>query len=278
MLSAKERGAECQADENKVIRCLQNMFTLFDEAGIVFCLSHGYEKYPSELGRDVDIIIQRSINVDDLISFFTDHRSKIGATLVYHSGMYITLATHGSGQVPQFVHLDFSHDATCGLSYIADGDAILRTRERWQNIWIPAQHYASAIVLFRALYKDFNQDHCENIDSLRGLETRSLLNGIFGKRDYDLISHAFSRDRADPILSKNFKQVRRRMMIRAFFKAPRYSLKTFAKSVTAKIGRLLAPPGMHIAVLGPDGAGKSTLIAGLDHALSTLFTDRKSVV
>jgi|GEM_PF-303509 Sugar transferases involved in lipopolysaccharide synthesis len=42
-----------------------------------------------------------------------------------------------------------------------------------------------------------------------------------------------------------------------------------------KAGRLLRPPGLHIAVLGPDGAGKSTLIENVRGVVGPCFGDWK---
>lgn len=58
---------------------------------------------------------------------------------------------------------------------------------------------------------------------------------------------------------------------RALRERHRYGPLLMAREALRLAGRLVRPPGLHVAVLGPDGAGKSTLLTNLEVFLGPCF-------
>lgn len=253
---------------------LCKVLSLLDGRGIAWCISHGYEGLPHSWGADLDIVIERSVSAAGLHSLLDSHAEEIGARTVGQRGMFVTLAIAQTAGPPQFLMLDFAHDVTCGRHLLYRGETVLARRRRMGNIWIPAPGTAFDIIVARAVLKAMSPP-----DDWTGLtahfladpaDTRSVVEQRWPQADARMILAAAVSGNWKPVTS-DFAGLRRRLAWRSFTQSPAGVVGSIIREQAARLGRLLRPRGLHVALLGPDGAGKSSVIAALEQALAPLF-------
>lgn len=252
---------------------LRQVLSLLDERGVSWCISHGFERLPWSWGTDVDIVVRRSMSASDIHDLIESHAERIGARPIGPKSMFVTLAITSPDGPPRFLKLDFAHDATFGRHLLYRGEEILADRKRQANIWVPAADKAFDIVLTRAVLKANPETwsavaahfFADPAGARRTLERR------WSKSDARVILAAITTgDRG--LLRAQFTGMRRRLAWRSFKNAPVSHVATIVRVQAARLGHLLWPRGVHVALLGPDGAGKSSVITALEQSLAPLFT------
>ncbi len=265
-----------QADQTKSASALtvSRLFDLLNRQSIPFCLSHGYQALPQSWGRDIDIIVDRGIAAQALRTLLNAQVAFLSARVVLQRGFYFTLQCLKTEGLPEFVNIDFAHDATLDGVLIASGKAILAARRQRLNFWIPTPGMAFIIQALRiALRQSHGPRAVENL-TLAFAEDPVCVKAALQVAWPEQMARDFASaaEHASwtmlPSLAVDLRRHHMRHDRRVRPWAPAlYALKAFAE----RVGRLINPPGVHIVFIGPDGAGKSTTIVGMAAALEPLF-------
>jgi thymidylate kinase len=151
--------------------------------------------------------------------------------------------------------LDYSSLAgeICTLSKQAEAAVTTITSLAYAGLFKKKQYAHSA----RSAAEEKNSDYQKLLSKALGSETASKLNELIAS------DASGSIDTASLLVRNGLKKVARRRLPRN----TRDSLWT----IKFRLGRLLSPPGMLIAVIGTDGSGKSTLIKRLETRLRPVF-------
>lgn len=254
---------------------VSRLFDLLNCQSVSYCVSHAYQRLPQSWGGDIDVIVDRTMTSDALRSLLKAHEAFLEARVVLQRGSYFTLQCLKASGLPEFVNLDFGHDATLGGVLIAKGEDVLATCRARQNFRIPSPGMAFMIQALRMALKQsharrgaedltltFAEDPAAVTAALRAAWPASLADGFSTAAKNatwnalpplaaQLRTHHLGRDRKARPLAQ-----------------PLHAFRTLA----ARLGRVIYPPGVHVVFLGPDGAGKSTTIEGTAAALDTLFS------
>jgi thymidylate kinase len=203
------------------------------------------------------------------------HEAFLEARIVRQSGLYFTLQCLKPKGLPEFVNIDFSHDAMYEGVCLASGETVLGKRHQRHNFWIPAAGDSFVIQALRLAFKQsFTASEAENLTSIFVGDPDGVKARVHSAWPANIAAgfmHAAEQASwiAFPALSKALQRHHLRLQwLERPFVMPQEGLKKTA----ARLRRLVSPPGVHVVFLGPDGAGKSTTIEGTAAVLKPLFS------
>lgn len=245
------------------------IFASLDDAGICHVILHGHEDLPHQTGSDIDILVARDVSFQRLQQVLAASHARTGARLVRRTGGFITLSVVDAGPDESLVHLDFSHRLAIGRTEFMDATAILRNRVRNGAFWIPALGDDFSAYLSRVILKQrLDARSVRRLQHLMARSPETCIKALAGLKGLspsarDLLATATASgiwDSVVPILpglAAGLRTASRR----------EHPLTTLALTLgdwRNRISRLLRPGGMSVVMLGPDGAGKSTVIRNLE--------------
>ncbi len=249
---------------------LLGVFDTLDRAGIRYCVLHGYENYPGRIKSDVDVLICAEVAAAQLHTILQENRGSIGADVVRRSGYFIILAGRNDDSSPSFLTLDLCVD--CGLDSLpfSAGAELLASRRRYRDFWVPAAHLEFGCYVARTIAKG-------GLDEARERRLSSLY-----RQDPDRCDEQVAQFWAEPSAgmiiaaarSGMWEPVRQRLGAlaselrrRAILLRPRQFFAYMRSGIVGRITRVLKPQGLVVALLGCDGAGKSSLIEALEQTI-----------
>lgn len=246
-----------------------------DAAGIAICLLHGHERFPPELGSDVDCIIDGAVSAPALLQLLHDKRARVGAVVVRSLGMCVTLAGRNADGSPCFLTLDFSHDCEVDGLLLKPGRDILASRRRLGEFWIPAADVAFGCYLTRSIAKGRLDDErirklarlCR--EDLKGCEAQ--IRRYWNGENAEMLVAAARIGHWEPAI-QNLPRLRLSLMWRTIARDPVGLARRKVSGWLGRVERVVWPHGVSIVVLGPDGAGKSSAIEGMGRILAPAFS------
>ena len=239
--------------------------------GLRYAVAHGLDGYPKRLGRDVDVLVQAS-HVDRAVGAATDVLEAHGLIVVHLHPIWgpRIVAVEPTSRAMLEVHL-ITELSWRGTVLITAPNA---TRSVGPIEVDPELSFAKRILApllagnadrFHRKPDAFSFDEGE-ADAASRLMTRIM------DADLGLALHR-SIGTGDVAAAQSIAPaVRRSILRRALTRDPVGFAARSLRSVTRKLSQPFAASAPTIALVGPDGAGKSTLIRGLlarDHGIFT---------
>jgi thymidylate kinase len=241
---------------------------------IEYCILHGWDADASCLSSDLDIVVAPK----DLTAFETalDISSFVGISqlLHYESTGYFFLArlptTQGIAFAEFDVGIDYRRD---GLVYLSNAD-LLKNRRLWNDLWIASTESEFAYLLVKRI--------CKQSISARQANCFLELQVELGERSFAVCRQLVGTRWAKRVVGwiatsdltafeTNLPRLRRALRWRRLICDPLSPVRYWWQEVVRLQLRLRYPTGLLVAILGPDGAGKTTLIEGLKRELSGTF-------
>ena len=258
-------------------RALSLVFAALDRAAVRYCVTHGYEDYPQRPGSsDVDIVVAADWRPRELAALICEALRGAGGALVGMWGGYMVAAGRSAGCAPWSLALDFRADYTLGYRCFCTGEEVLGGRRRQGEFWVPAPDVEFACRLVRRIAKRALDD--AEAARLGGLYRRDpagcrrQLARFWRPRRARLVEAAAAGGDWGPVkqrLRPLGNEARRRVLAHR----PLSAIARFLRRLRRR-ARLLAAPegGFSLVLLGPDGAGKSTVAERLTAALGPAFS------
>lgn len=260
-------------------RILLRLVDLLDEAGIPWCLLHGYASYPQCIRSDVDCLMPRQvIGSGRLARLLHENRQRLGARMVQwvdEETTYIVLAGQNSDGSPCFLQLDISTDYQVKKRRLCRGDEILQGRRRHGPFWVPASRLEFGCYLARKIAKGrLDAIHGRRLSELYQQEPvacRQQIERFWPAQSAALIAAAACSGQWAPVQG-SLEMLRAQLLRRGALRSPL----SFISNQFCVFGKRLARwcwpgHGLHIVLLGPDGAGKSSLARALAGDLAPAF-------
>lgn len=271
--SGDVRGATA-APENEPGRILMRVFETLDNAAIGYCVLHGYEDYPGHVPSDVDCVIDAGTSAERVLALLSEHRDSIGAEVVGARGYYIVLSNREMGRDRCFLTLDLgTHCDSLDLP-LYDGCEILSSRRRRGAFWIPGAALAFGAYLCRCIAKQkLDPDRAARLSRLYADDPEGCAKQVarfWPPASADLIiAAARSGDwhQARTLLVPLARELRRSAIRRRFWRWAGNRL----RALRARMARVIRPAGVSVVLLGPDGAGKSSVIEAIGPRLAPVF-------
>src|SRR5712691_12957988 len=267
--------AESAGPSNGTGRILLSVFELFDRSGIPYCVLHGYESYPQRVKSDVDCVIDPRVTPAQIFALLHRNSASLGAEVVRCRGYYFVLAGRNNDGSHCFLTLDLGVDCELdGLPFYTASE-VLEGRRRHHQFWIPAAHMEFGCFLARSVAKgNLDEGRARKLSSLYrqdaarckiqvarfwGTQSSALILSAARSGDWRQVSQRLSRLRAE---------LRRRVIVRA----PKRFIGHKVRGFVNRMSRLWRPDGLSVVLLGPDGAGKSSLIEALSGRVVGAFS------
>src|SRR3990167_1052118 len=244
-------------------------------AGTEYAILHGWQSLPDRHDSDLDIAINPQhlyVLEESLVDFKS---GKLVQMLQHESSCFYFIVAHKNGKGMKFLQLDAATDyRRNGLTYFS-AEKLNSERQKWRGFWVASPETELAYLLVKKTLKGDTPEHQKKrlgylTGKLGGKSSTDISTELFGKKLGPRVISWISDD-AWNVLESNVPILKRALILETVRKDPLNPVKYWIKEVKRVIGRWLYPTGLFIVVLGPDGAGKSTLIEKLEQELSGAF-------
>ncbi len=245
------------------------LFRAFDTSQVRYCVLHSWETLPEQLNSDLDI----AVDPDDrrkVASVFqqlrTDGYALVGVINYFinaYAFQFCRLDNVITSAIdPLVVDIIFGHQR--GPFSVPSAKELTTTRCRHGVFWIPAPKAEFTYLLARRASKGSATPQQQRrlkdlIAQLGPAEANRVAARLFPASLRGQIFEACASEELNATLARIKKQVWMASFIRSPFRLTLQAL----REKTRLLRRWLRPTGLFIAVLGPDGSGKSTLIQNL---------------
>jgi thymidylate kinase len=268
-------------EDHQARRCLRDflltLFRLLDEFGVRYCVLHSWEKLPDELPNDLDLAI---LNEDKskLLPVFDGLRAKgyFPIQALNHSvngNFFAFFWTEASGAKMAAVDIVSEHRRG-GMSLASDVEMVT-SRQRRGAFWTASSQVEFAYLLAKKAFKRKASDN--QLRRLKFLATQ------LGPAEADRLAATFlSRDASkqavqsciDGSTPEFLKDGREKLWRTSLTRRPWKLIPYLGTETWRLVRRWFQPTGITVAIIGPDGVGKSTIIAGLVETLDIAFWRR----
>lgn len=253
---------------------LARLFDAFADAKIRYCVLHGWQSLPEHLSSDLDMVVHPA----DLSTVEQILRNNTEARLVQllqheYSGFYFVLALRQPGD-DRFILVDVATDYRRDWRIFFTAEELLAGRRSWKGLWVASPGVEFRYLLVKKVLKGSVTEHQQT--RLRGLceelgnEAVSSARRLFGKKYGDFIVSCIAASDWTT-LESNLSRLRRAVLWQVVKREPFNPLRYFVAEMRRVWNRCRFPTGLFVAILGPDGAGKSTLIQSLQKNLTGAF-------
>jgi len=279
---AADRAPEPTGAADAAGRLLSRVTELLSRHGIPYCITHGYECYPQRVSSDVDMVVPGRFVPEALARLLHDNRAALGARLV----QYIVADTHYfvlAGAQPDgticFLRLDVSTAYILRGRVFFSAEEVLESSRRHEGLCVasPAMEFA-CIILRRTVKSALEDRHGQRLADLMAQDTegcRAYLRRFWSGPDAGMIETAVAAGRWDE-LRRRLPRLRRRLLRRAALRRPLATGGNLLRLTWRRLVRWCRPRnGFHLVLLGPDGAGKSSLAAAVMRDLAPAFVSAK---
>jgi sugar transferase EpsL len=273
------RAKTCEGDsrDDCVMRSKfgpREFFTEFlrelEQRGIEYAILHGYECFPEEIRSDVDYAVTDADlrKIRPLLSNFArKHGWVVVQTWQHEVSAFYSIVVDPENPA-NHIALDACSHFTKNRHFLVRDTVLLDKRRRHSRGFLIPSHSSEFIYLLaKALLTNRrSEDRLQRLRELYSHDPRGA-----EKRFRDLVGGTgctlekwlnASQDEWEKLGS----------MMRA---RNRYGLRFFAAEMCRIAKRSVKPDGLHIAVLGPDGVGKSTLLENLRRTLKPCFANQR---
>jgi len=273
---------------NQVGKFLEEIFAKWNNNDISYCVLKNYEDLPEHPGRDVDIWVME-VDFQKCLDTTFEVAHDLGWELLAVSlrmrfigaGEYYFIKNSDIGQLCVLDLSPFLHWK--GVSYIYSKILHKKILTHEKGFKVSSRCLEAATMVFRGAMSMMG----EMKDEYKAKLVEAVTNDPQGF--LEVLEEPFGRDEAEAILTevrtKNWDLLGRKMahyhrviLKRALRRRPFFQIRQWVRYYTAIWWARFSPPhGFFLALLGPDGAGKTTIANFLleSPAIQQLFIRRK---
>lgn len=255
---------------------LLRVFHVLDRAGVRCCILHGYEDYLQAVRSDVDCVMSRS-DLRRLGRVLNEHRDEIGGRIVqWMTGEepYIILAGVSEGGPPVFLHLHISTGCTLRHRVFYTAEEVLEGRRVCRGFWVPAAHVEFGSTLVRRIIKGrLDERHAAALTRLFEEAPERCCEEIarfWGWQEAEWVALA-ARSGEWGSVRLRLTKLRNGLLRRTALRRPVQVAWGWLRGQMHRAGRWIRPNGASVVLLGPDGAGKSSIAEGVRRDLGWAF-------
>jgi len=264
---------------------LISFFAFLNEHHISYCVLGDSKTLPDKISSDIDIVINRSdfLTIKDKVYLFAQqYQCQLIQTFQHEkTACYFVLSFLDEDQKPDFIHPDICSDYYCNGKLLIKADMLLKGRRlaltadgSEKSFYIAAPEREFIYYLVKKIVKGgINQSQYEHLryhyNICPDLCEQSLLE-YWPKKEVQLVIKAmFEMDVC--FLQKLFLGLQQ-----ILYKGQQFSLADKWHEFIRRVSRFTQPTGLVIAILGPDGAGKTAVGDKIKVKLSPAFRKIKS--
>lgn len=244
-----------------------------EQSGEPYCVLHGWEGLGERRATDIDIaILPSGLRVVEAV--LESGGWNLIQLIHYEVGAYFFVASSQSGGRRSFLCLDAITDFRAAGRVYFKGAELLTGRRAYQGIVVAAPSTEFAYLLVKKTLKGtFPAHQRERLSELYrslGVSAREICFRLFGQRLGNRVTGWICAGEWDELESK-VAQLRRALSRSALRRDPTNPIRYWPAELKRLTHRARHPTGLMVALLGPDGSGKTTLIGRLQENLSGAF-------
>jgi len=259
---AESAGSEGQSSAD----FLRQLFRLLNEFGVRYCVIHSWEGLPEHLGSDLDL----AVHPDDKARITSIiEELKCCKYVAYQWNNYITKG-HSfyfywvTGWRVNTVAVDIIFEDRRSGMILASGKEFAAGRIRHGDFWIASPEMEFSYLLVKKANKG-------KVSSSQTLRLRRIAESLGREAAEEIAGKVFRKDLKtriveaceDGSIDELFKDLKGKAWQIPLSQRPLRTMQYWAGQFRRAVWRTLNPSGILVSVLGPDGAGKSTVLEGL---------------
>jgi thymidylate kinase len=234
---------------------------------------HGWEGLPDRRVSDLDIAVRKH-HRDVLLAELAGSGSiRPVQVLEYEAGsLYVVFAPVEGGEddlVPIDLCTDYRRD---GRIFLA-GDELLEGREKREGLWVAAPPVHFRYLLLKKLLKgNLPETQRRSLHRLRcdlGPAAADIERDLLGSRQGNLVEGWLAPGPGARLAGEGRTLRRLRRSARRRF--TRTAWRYWPSELNRRVRRMWRPTGLSVAVLGPDGSGKTTVLEALAPTMVAAF-------
>jgi thymidylate kinase len=242
----------------------REVLAVLHKQGIRYCLLNGTGEFPQSNNEDLDVLIGRETPLAILARLLQENEQQIGAKLVAGNGTFCVLLCTGASAPPQFLLLDFLYENPTSTAVHFPAEHVLTTSHEVNGVHVASTGIAFAVSLSKAASRGV-------VDSDRRTRIQALL-----MRDKAACAAAATRiwgaarasDVVTTVADARWPDLE---SLLSSLKSPAPT-SSWLTRLRSKVKKFVHPPGFHIVMLGPDGAGKSSVVDMLEATMTGPFS------
>jgi thymidylate kinase len=253
---------------------LVTLFSCLDSNRVRYCVLHSWEELPQKLSSDLDLAVDPADagKLGFVISLLQRRGYQPLSIINYFVGGYCFRFVWFDGAILNLVAVDVIFKHQKGVLITPSVELLLSRRRRHSMFWIPAPESEFTYLLARRMWKGMapvkQRQRLKALVKQLGQTTAERLAGelLLGKLNMRVIE-ACTNGNLNPLLAQLKSETWRTSIVRN----PLRLAEDIFFDVIRRIRRWLQPTGAFVAVMGTDGAGKSTLIKHLVQVIGPIF-------
>src|SRR5215217_3315128 len=239
------------------------------------CVLRNYQSYPEDIGHDIDAISENPGQIPSILS-----EQKVAAVVQAYrdEAKHIYALCRWHRNKPVFILLDVSADFAYSGRVFYSGEEFFRTSRPFKFFRVPAAELEFGAYLIKHIAKStLSEAKFRRLTELyeeNPVGCKRQLARFFPKAETTFIADSVSRGDWKPVLGA-IDRLKRELLDKAGREPP---LKLLLHRLVARwrrLDRFVRPPGLMVAFLGVDGAGKSAVIARVSLDLGPVFENIK---
>jgi thymidylate kinase len=257
----------------------RRLFQFLQDQGVEFVVVGDVREYETEIDSDIDMVVS-SRDLERLPLILRQYCEENGWRLVQilrheASALYFALASISSGRTV-FLHPDVCADYIRNSRKLQREADLLDGRiESPVGFWIPDAPNAFAYYLMKKLDKNsIDSRQLEYLADLRRQDKPAIdgwLDESFGSSLGDDVRHSLDREDL-----QSFKKAMPAIYAKLISSKP-IRISDRIKEWVRLAARITRPTGVMIGFLGPDGVGKSSVIAEVERQMAPAFRRKEQL-
>jgi thymidylate kinase len=254
------------------------LFLLLDQHEVRYCVLHSWHELPEELSSDLDLAVHpQDAHKVQMVIRRLDEQGYLPVQMVNYAveGYRWDFAWFNSSGVV-FAGLDITYQFRQGGLILMGGAALVMNRRAYKCLWVSSAanefRYLLAKKACRGSISEMQQQRLKKLAKELGPnEAGTIATELFGKAYSSKVLQACAQGNL-PVLLKELKgQLWRKTLVRD----PLNPIRNLVGNSWRLLRRCFQSTGLFLTILGPDGAGKSTVISQVTEAIKPAFRGRQ---